>query len=214
MTKRLQQLFNLIDPCSVFADIGCDHGYITQAVIYSGRAKKVYATDVSLQSLSKAKELFCESDADKVSFFHTDGFDNLPNDIDTALIAGMGGEEICSILNKAKVLPKTLILQPMKNAEKVRRLVVELKYSIQNDYMFFDGDKFYEVVKCINNGVIDHYSENEFVFGRDNLVTKSKDFKLYIARRIEMLSSVLDNLSEEKKKHIISEIKKLQDLIC
>ncbi len=213
MTKRLQELFNLIDPCSVFADIGCDHGYITQAVLNGRLAKKVYATDVSLQSLNKAKELFGE-DNDNVSFFHTDGFDNLPNDIDTALIAGMGGEEICAILKKANVLPKTLILQPMKNSEKLRRLVIDLGYFIKNDYMFFDGDKFYEVIKCVNNGIIDHYSENDYVFGRDNLIAKSKDFRLYLTRRMETLSGVLDNLSEEKKEEMISEIKKLQDLLC
>lgn len=214
MTKRLQELFSLIDSCSVFADIGCDHGYITQAVVNSGIAKKVYATDVSLQSLNKAKELLGKDDANNVNFYHTDGFDNLPNDIDTALIAGMGGEEICGILKKAKVLPKTLILQPMKNSEKLRRLVVELGFSIQSDYMFFDGDKFYEVIKCVNNGVIDRYSEDEFTFGRDNLREKSKDFKLYLTRRIEMLSSVLDNLSEDKKRQMILEIQKLQDYLC
>ena len=212
MTKRLQQLYNLIDTCAVFADIGSDHGYITEAVLNGRKAKKVYATDVSIQSLAKAKELLYENE--NVSFYHTDGFDNLPNDIDTALIAGMGGEEICAILKKAKILPKSLIQQPMKNAEKVRRLVIEMGYFIQKDYMFYDDDKFYEVIKCVDNGVIDHYSEIEYAFGRDNLTEKSDDFKLYITRRIDVLSSVLDNLSEDKKIQKNLEIKKLKELIC
>ena len=35
-----------------------------------------------------------------------DGFNGLP-DSDVGLVAGMGGEEICSILKNAKSLPKT-----------------------------------------------------------------------------------------------------------
>ena len=213
MTKRLQELFGLIDPCAVFADIGCDHGYITQAVISSRLAKRAYATDVSMPSLNKAKELL-SLELDKVSFYHTDGFNNLPQDIDTALIAGMGGEEICNILNNANVLPKTLILQPMKNADKVRRLVIGLGYYIEKDYMFFAENKFYEVIKCVNNGLISPYLEDDYTFGRDNLITKNEAFKLYITRRIEMLKGVIDNLSEDKKKEIKLEIEKLQGLIC
>lgn len=214
MTNRLEELFRLIEPCTVFADIGCDHGYITDAVIKNGLAKRVYASDVSYPSLCKAKSLIGEENLDMVSFYHTDGFNNLPLDIDTAFIAGMGGEEICLILKQAKVLPKTLILQPMKNADKVRRLVVELGYFVQNDYTFFAEDKFYEVIKCTLNGRKSSYEENDYLFGRDNLLTKSPAFTAFITRRIEMLTGILGNLSAEKKADVQKEIEKLQGLIC
>lgn len=214
MTNRLEELFRLIEPCTVFADIGCDHGYITQAVINNGLAKKVYASDVSYPSLCKAKSLIGEENQGMVSFYHTDGFSNLPLDIDTAFIAGMGGEEICIILKNAKALPKTLILQPMKNADKVRRLIIELGYFVQNDYMFYAENKFYEVIKCTINGQISHYSEDDYLFGRDNLITKNPAFVDFLTRRIEMLTGILDDLSEEKKTAVQGEIEKLQGVLC
>ena len=58
-------------------------------------------------------------------------------EIDDIVIAGMGGEEICSILESATFLPKTLVLQPMKNADKVRKCALKLGYKFEKETLFF-----------------------------------------------------------------------------
>ena len=119
MTERLKRIFAEIPICKVFADVGCDHGYIAKAMIDSRKCEKVVISDISEQCLSKAQKLLREELAnDKALSIVTDGLKDLPY-CDCVLIAGMGGEEIVKIIINSPFLPEKFVLQPMKNAEKV-----------------------------------------------------------------------------------------------
>ena len=121
------------------------------------------------------KEEIAESKAEAVV---SDGFDKVTG-ADEALIAGMGGEEIVSILLNAKSLPERLILQPMKNAEKVRKTAVALGFKTEKDYVFKSGGKFYDLI-VLSKGK-DFLTEEEIEFGRTNL----KEFPSAFIERIK-----------------------------
>ena len=57
MTDRLNKIFDSLAECEVFADVGCDHGYIAKAMLFSGKCKKVIVSDISAKCLNKAEEL-------------------------------------------------------------------------------------------------------------------------------------------------------------
>lgn len=213
MNKRFEEIFSSIPTCSVFADIGCDHGYISKAMLERGKAKKVLASDISEKCLEKAKDLLKEEIAlGKAECIVSNGFDNLSG-CDCALIAGMGGEEIILILKKAKTLPENLILQPMKNTDKVRVEVVKLGYQIQKDYLFTCGKKHYDLL-VLSKGE-DSLSAEEIEFGRTNLQNPSKDFKQFIELKINGLQGFLknDKLSFEHKKQMLEEIERLKKYV-
>jgi len=169
MTKRLQLLFDEIENCEVFADVGCDHGYIAEAVLKSGKSEKVIISDISEKSLQKAKNLLCEKYADRVKAVVADGFNGIDDKIDEALIAGMGGEEIAGILTRAKNLPKRLILSPQHNSDKVRIALLNLGYYIKKDTSFLDGKLYYLIVAEKIKGW-----SNEGYRGRSNEVFKEQ----------------------------------------
>ena len=149
MTDRLEKIFALIPSCEVFADIGCDHGYIAQAMLKSGKAKKVIIADISAKCLQKAEQLLEKSIIDgKCISVVSNGFENVPN-CDCALIAGMGGEEICDIILRAKNLPNSLLLQPMKNCDKVRLCAVKSGYNLKKDFTFKSAGKFYDLMLLV-----------------------------------------------------------------
>ena len=54
MTKRLEEIFSVLPSSEIFADIGCDHGYISKQMLDSGKANKVLFADISAKSLKKA----------------------------------------------------------------------------------------------------------------------------------------------------------------
>jgi len=115
MTERLKIIFDNIPNCSVFADVGCDHGYIAKAMLVSGKAQKVIASDISAKCLEKAEEILVkEIKQGSAVCVVSNGFEKILF-CDVALIAGMGGEEISTIINSAKNLPNMLVIQPMKN---------------------------------------------------------------------------------------------------
>ena len=124
MTDRLNKIFNAIPKTKTFADVGCDHGYIAKEMLDSGKCEVAIISDVSAKCLKKAETLLNDYVLENKAIpIVSDGFKQLPK-VDTALIAGMGGREIISIIEGAKSLPETLILQPMKNCQEVRTLLL------------------------------------------------------------------------------------------
>ena len=179
MKKRIDKILSFVRPCNVFADIGCDHGKVAVSVKKSGVANKVIAADVSADSLQKAVDLADNEHIDGLIAVLSDGFNQIEEAVDEAVIAGMGGEEIIKILSRASVLPDRLILQPMKNAEKLRRyLTLSLGYPVTDDLIFFDGEKYYELIVCDKKSPYREYSEKDYVFGKDN-DEKNEDFLRY-----------------------------------
>lgn len=199
---RIDYLFGAVERCGVFADIGCDHGYAAKRVADAGLADKIYITDISAPSLKKAEKLL--AGYDNVISVKCDGFSGIPERVDEALIAGMGGEEIIKILSAAKFLPERLILQPMKNADKLRRFLSD-NYRIKEDYTFKDG-KFYDLITAETGA--DDLTEAEIQFGRTNLETRPEAFIEKIKKEIESIGGYLSRPLGERAEIELKERKK------
>ena len=209
MKSRLDVLLSLVKSCNVLADVGCDHGLLAKSALTNGVCKKVIISDISSKSLDKAIELLKPFN-DKILSFVCDGFTKYEGLADSAVIAGMGGEEICQILKGVKLLPKNLVLSPQKNTNKVRRLLLELGYKITKDFTFLDG-KFYDAIQAEKGE--DSYSEKEFIFGRDNLKDRPTAFIEKLKSQEVLLKSILKkpnyidiNNETTKKLQLIQEV--------
>ena len=201
ISKRLEKIFSYLTSCEYLADVGCDHGYIAKLALDSGIAKKVCISDISEKSLNKAINLLYDYGDEKVFSVVSDGLELVPNTVDQVLIAGMGGEEIVKILSSSHFLPKKLVLSPMKNGEKVRKLLIELGYEIVHDTIFSDGDKFYFLITADFGGK-SVYTDMELEFGKESL--KSKVLVLYLDQKIANLEKSFDQKSEKQKEKIQS----------
>lgn len=211
MSKRFNILLSLIPDCRVFADVGCDHGYIAYEMLKNRKCDRVIASDISAECLQKAETLLRETFPDKYTAVVSDGFENVGN-CDCALIAGMGGDTIADILAAAAGrLPEYLVLQPMKNSQRVRRDLVSLGYEILRDYTFRDG-KFYDVILAKKGGN-EIYTADDYVYGRDNLIEKSEDFVALVNSRIDELKDAKEKASETSKNEIDKRITELKRII-
>ncbi len=202
MTKRLEIITSHLKGGEVFADIGCDHGLVSKYVLDNGLFLKVIASDISFKSLEKAKKLLKKYEG-KVDFIVSDGFKNFTVIPDEAVIAGMGGEEICLILNGAKVLPNRLILSPQKNTRKVREILIRKNYKILDDYTVFDK-KFYDVIVAVKG--CSNYTELELIFGKTNLEKKPQDFIKKLKTEKEKILNILskNNLKDSELLNYLS----------
>lgn len=213
MTKRLQEIYSLLPNCKVFADVGCDHGYIAKAMLDGEKCQKVIISDISDKCLQKAKDLLAkELQSGVAEAIVSDGFDNLPF-CDLALIAGMGGEEIVAILKKAKNLPEKLLLQPMKNTDKVRACAVALGYKIITDYTFYSSKIYYDVI-LLERGE-DSLSLEEIEFGRTNLQKRPEAFINCLQNKISVLQKVCKqkNLKKESLDSLTKEINRIKKYV-
>ena len=213
MTERLKEIFSLLPNASVFADVGCDHGYVAKEVLKSGKAEKVIISDISAKCLAKAESLLEVEIADgKAISVVSNGFEKLPK-CDLALIAGMGGEEIISILKNAWYMPQTLVLQPMKNLPKLRVFLVELGYKIIKDYVFTAEQKYYDLL-LVEKGE-DKLSDDEIEFGRTNLLEKGKAYLERLSKEINSLYfyAKQDGLSLENQRRFIEKAERLSKYV-
>ena len=213
MTERLQEIFKNLPTCHTFADVGCDHGYIAKAMVQQGKCQKVVIADISKKCLEKAEQLLYKEINDGVAVaIVSNGFEKLPT-VDLALIAGMGGQEIISILQKAKSLPQKLVLQPMKNSDQVRVVAVNLGYKIVKDYTFYTSNVYYDLI-LLEKG-IDTLTQEEIEFGRTNLATKPQAFIDKLKFQIEGLRHYANgkNLKEETRSEMLARAERLQKYV-
>lgn len=215
--KRIDTLCSLLEKAEVFADIGCDHGYCTEYMLKNALCKHAIFSDVSKGSLEKAKKLLVSYvEEGRATPVLGDGFYGVKKDVDEVLIAGMGGCEIIAILSDKKYgfMPKRFVFQPMLNADKLRRYVLENGGYIERDFTFEDG-KFYDVIVGGKKDATHRtpaYSEIEYEFGRENLQTVNEAFKRRTKKQIAQIDEVLKtpNLKEESKEELLQRKERLQ----
>ena len=147
--ERLDCAIELLSGAQVVADVGCDHGRLSCALIQRNLAECCIATDISEPSLKKAERLIRQIGAqDRVETRLGDGLTPLAaGEADAIAILGMGGTLMAQILLVDPPLKgaKKCVLQPMRAAEDIRRWLYERNYPVLDDRVVFDAGRYYQV---------------------------------------------------------------------
>ncbi len=151
LSSRLLACCSFISPGARVADIGCDHGYLGIHLLQENMASYVYAADVREGPLQCAVRNCKRYDLqDKMSFFLSDGVQNVPRDFDTLVCAGMGADTMISILEAAPWLRKPrykLILQCQSKTPSLRKYLSDTGFRIQKEVALQDGRFLYTVME-------------------------------------------------------------------
>lgn len=157
MNKRLETIADMVRNGRGLIDVGTDHGYLPVWLARRGYTGFLYASDINASPLASARKTAREALVeDRIEFLLCDGLDGCPPEkIDTIVIAGMGGDLICRILDRAEWCLNeayTLILQPMTKAEVLRYWLVNNGFSLQEERIVRDGGKLYQVIRSRYTG--------------------------------------------------------------
>lgn len=153
LSDRLQACCSFIRPGDRVADIGCDHGYLGIYLLKNSIATSVIAADLRegpLESAIKNSEKF--GVRDKMTFYLSDGVENVPREFDTLVCAGMGGDTMVSILSAAPWLQNPqyrLILQCQTKTAFLRKYLSESGWGIQKEVIIRDGKFLYTVMEVV-----------------------------------------------------------------
>ena len=148
LSKRLQMNVSLVPQGARVADIGCDHGYAAIWLIQNHVAEKMIAMDINEGPIARAKEhIRREGLENRIACRRSNGMEKLePGEVDTLMIAGMGGPLMIDILNaRPDVLAKvqTLVLQPQSEIGFVREKLSDFGFEILQEKACRDEGKFY-----------------------------------------------------------------------
>ena len=114
-------------------------------------------------------------------------------------------------------MPKRFVFQPMHDAEKLRRYLIENGGAIERDFTFEDG-KFYDVIvggKLKDGGQVCVYSDAEYEFGKENLVTMPKAFVKRLQKLLKNTDKYLQdpNLQDVSRQALQEKKKRLQGVL-
>lgn len=155
LSKRLLAICALVEPGSAVADIGCDHGLLSIHLIQTGRAARVVACDINERPLQTAARNIERLGCSGISLRLGDGLSKIqPGEVQTVIIAGMGGELIAQIIDRAPFLlcgDYTLLLQPMTRAYALRQYLAEHGFAILQEIAVRDK-RLYTVLQARYTG--------------------------------------------------------------
>lgn len=150
LQPRLQLLTSLIPEGSRLADVGTDHGYVPVYLLQRGLIESAIASDIGAEPLQHAKNTAEEYGVEGIDFRLCPGLDAIgPEECDTILIAGMGGETIITILESAPWTKRgdhLLLLQPMTKVEMLRKWLADNGYTFTDERLAFDKDHLYPIM--------------------------------------------------------------------
>ncbi len=154
LSDRMQVIADHVTPGERLADIGTDHGQIPVWLFARGICPGVILADISEGSLRKAKETAAAYQfGSGLSFRVGDGLQVLePAEVDTVIIAGMGGKLIREILGRDPAHTKTFrkfILQPRKGAGPLRKWLLENGYRIICEDVVREGRFLPEIITAV-----------------------------------------------------------------
>lgn len=227
LSKRLETVAGMVTPGNRVADIGCDHAYTTIYLLTNKISPYVVAMDINQGPLDRARENIEKFKvADKVSIRKSDGLEKLQaGEVDTILIAGMGGKLISQILtNNMKVVSaaKELVLQPQSEIHFVRQTLKDLGYVIIKENMLKEDGKYYVVIKLRISSSSLKDKEYELIkpehvyFGRLLLEERNPVLLEYLQSEWRQYKNIYDELIAKSTKQSIqrqTEILKLIGLI-
>ena len=156
LSRRLQMSADMVTPGNIVADVGCDHAHTVIYLVKTGIAPKAVAMDVGEGPLSHADaniRLYGLNGLIETRL--SDGLMELkPGEVDTVIIAGMGGTLTRNILeNSPEVVGtvKELILQPQSDPDLVRRFLREHGFEIVLEDACFEDGKYYNSMKAVHS---------------------------------------------------------------
>ncbi len=212
--NRLQLLASLTKGSKFVCDIGCDHGYtLIESLRYYGVLGGI-AADINQMPLNQAKKNIAKYNfTDRIKCVLSDGFKNINDEFDTAIISGMGGILIKNILSSSidKIKNKKLILEPNSDRALVRSFLSNNGFNIIDEYSIYDANKYYEIIVAVPG--IKKLSDKEINYGPINLIKKEEAFIKYYQKQIDNLKQMILKINNpiilKEKEELLKELNEI-----
>ncbi len=163
LDERLKTIYEMLDVGCVPMDVGTDHCKLPIYALQTGKISRAYAGDVRKGPLEAARRNVEKCGlTNAVTLRLSDGLSALTDeerrDIDTVVMAGMGGLLIRDLIEKApfvKTERKTLLLQPMTAVYELKDYLRTAGFETIQERIACEGDKLYIVIKAAFTGRTD-----------------------------------------------------------
>ena len=215
--NRLSAIFEMVPIGVTVADIGTDHAYLPVELILQNKVAFAVAGDVHEGPYQAAQATVRQAGlSEKISVRLGDGLAVLcPGEVDTVILAGMGGSTMIAILAASPAVTaqlKMLIMQPMNGAALLRRWLVHQGWSFDAETLVREEGRLYEIIRVTKGihdgaeqsqqGVVrlgdDIWQDESLLYEIGPLLWRNKHplLKLQLTLKIQALEAVLEKLEQ------------------
>ncbi len=203
LDDRLKAVAGLVRNGKRVADIGTDHGYLVAYLVENNICPCGIAADLRKGPLENARQTVIQQElSDKIELILSDGLEKIPEtDCDDIVVAGMGGNLIAEILEKAPWVKDeriNIVAQPMTHAEVLRQYFIDNGFTINKEVTVTDGKRLYCVMSASYNGEMRQHSASYIFTGE--IKPDSELNRKYLEKVIWALSKKYNALMSANKK--------------
>lgn len=230
LSKRMQSVADMIQPCDAVGDIGCDHAFVSIYLVEQRRAKRVIASDVRRGPVAIAKRnIEAMNLSDQIEIRMGDGLDTIvPGEVNAVVLAGMGGMLMIDILERGEEVVTRcdqLVLQPQSDIEKVRRYLAEKGYHLADEQMLIDAGKYYNLLDVRVHEMVqkDEYDCSKladdwcYMYGGSLLRKKDPVLRSWLEKQRDTTAGLINSLSGKNTENAAKRLKTVkaeQKTIC
>lgn len=194
ISLRLKSVTKYLHIDDHIGDIGSDHGELPIFLALNGY-KFLYASDNKrgpYQHLITNIKKF--NLGDKIRTKLVDGLEQLPDDIDTICILGMGGNSISYILksqiDRVKKLKK-IIVSPQSEVDDFRKFLEREKFNVVDEFYVEENKKAYPIMLVDNSDFVEpNFKDYEYWFGRFPILNRDPVLLKFITKEYERYSTL------------------------
>lgn len=206
ISNRLKEVSSFVQNNSNIIDVGCDHGLLDIYLYQNKENIFIVASDINEKPLESAKNNLIKYNLEnKIKLLLSNGIENIPSNIDTIIISGMGTSNILSIIFKDKSKLnniESIIISSNNDYYNLRKTFIDNGYYIENEKIVFENNKYYPII-LFKKGYR-KYGKFSLKYGPILLDNKNDIFISYLIKEKNKLISINNNLSN---KYILKKIK-------
>ncbi len=200
LDKRLLSICEEIPSGSIVADIGTDHAYLPCELIRKNQAAKCYACDIAIGPLESAIETIKKAGFEQqITTILCPGLNDVPNDANVVVIAGMGYMSAKTILeNDIHRLKQfdLIIIQVNREVEKIRKWIIEHQYKITFEKLVYNRH-YYVIIGFSPKLILDNnYNEFEILFGK--FLNTGIECNGYYQKLIDRNTQIINNITSDE----------------
>jgi tRNA (adenine22-N1)-methyltransferase len=154
LSARLARVAALVPVQARLVDVGTDHALLPIHLVQTGRVRYAIASDIRSGPTAAARQNVARYGiGNRIEVRQGPGLSTIrPGEVDTIVIAGMGGQLAAEILSASPTVvskARTVIVQPMSGAACVRQYLLEHEWRITHESVVSDDGYHYMVVQAI-----------------------------------------------------------------
>ncbi len=218
LTPRLKSIANKVPQGARIADIGTDHAYLPVSLLLNDHITYAIASDINEGPLQRGMEVakLNQISSERISFRLSDSLLGIQKDeVDTIVIAGMGGDTIAQCLDGvswSRDSKYLFLLQPMTSIFDLRLWLQENGFSIESEEIVNERDKYYVILE-VRYGQMAPMTLGELWVGKQEIGLRSEHRLDYICDTIKRRERAHLGMKQSKSPKSEEQINYLQAVL-